>query len=284
MKASRLGAVTLGTLMFTACSFVAAGTASAAATHYVALGDSYSSGTGAGSYDPDSGNCKRSANAYPQLYAAANSPDSFSFVACSGATTSTIASGQLGALSSSTTLVTLTAGGNDAGFASVMETCVLQSTENCEAAVNSAESFMRTTLPGRLDSLYGSIRSKAPSARVIVLGYPRLYIPNSSGCIGLNQTKRAVLNRAADTLNSSIQSAVGRAGFVWSDVRDEFSGHELCSGDDWLHSLTYPIGDSYHPTALGQRYGYLAALNSSAKRATTKAKKAAKAKMAKAAG
>ncbi|MFF5262970.1 SGNH/GDSL hydrolase family protein [Actinomadura viridis] len=253
-------------MTITAGSLAAAGPASAAATNYVALGDSYSSGTGAGSYDPASGNCKRSANAYPKLWAAANSPASFNFAACSGATTSSVASGQLGALSSSTSFVSITVGGNDAGFAKVMETCVLQSTSSCETAVANAETFMRNTLPGRLDSLYGSIRSKSPSARVVVLGYPRLYIPNSSGCVGLNQTKRAVLNRAADTLNTSVSGAVSRAGFVFSDVRDEFSGHELCSGHDWLHSLTYPIGDSYHPTARGQANGYLPGLNSAVNR------------------
>jgi lysophospholipase L1-like esterase len=266
MHASRLGAITLGTLMFTACSFVAAGTASAAGTHYVALGDSYSSGTGAGSYDPGAGACNRSANAYPKLWAAAKSPESFAFAACSGATTASVASGQLGALKSTTTLVSITVGGNDAGFAKVMETCVLQSTANCEAAVKNAEAYMQNTLPGRLDSLYGSIRSRASSARVVVLGYPRLYIPNSAGCVGLNQTKRAVLNRAADTLNTSIEKAVARAGFVFSDVRDEFSGHELCSGDGWLNSVTYPIGDSYHPTARGHANGYLPAMSSSARR------------------
>jgi hypothetical protein len=125
---------------------------------------------------------------------------------------------------------------------------------------------MENTLPGRLDSLYGSIRSKAPLARVVVLGYPRLYIQNSAGCVGLNQTKRTVLNRAADTLNTSIGKAVARAEFVFSDVRDEFAGHELCSGDGWLTSVTYPIGDSYHPTARGHANGYLPATKSAARR------------------
>jgi lysophospholipase L1-like esterase len=262
MHVSRLCAITVSAVTITTGFVAGAGTAAAATTNYVALGDSYSSGTGAGSYDSASGNCRRSANAYPRLWAAARSPDSFKFVACSGATTATVASGQLSALTSSTTLVSISVGGNDAGFAKVMETCVLRSTASCESAVATAESYMRNTLPGRLDSLYSSIRSGAPSARVVVLGYPHLYIPNSSGCIGLNQTKRAVLNRASDTLNTAVRGAVSRAGFTFSDVRDEFAGHELCSGDDWLHSLTYPIGDSYHPTARGQANGYYPAMSS----------------------
>jgi len=84
---------------------------------YVALGDSYSSGLGAGSYISSSGSCDRSTNAYPEQWAAANSPASFVSVACAGATTSDVISSQVSALSAATTLVSITIGGNDAGFA-----------------------------------------------------------------------------------------------------------------------------------------------------------------------
>ncbi|SEG67277.1 GDSL-like Lipase/Acylhydrolase family protein [Thermomonospora echinospora] len=261
MRVPRLALAAVCAATLTIGLTATARSASAAAVNYVALGDSYSSGLGAGSYDSASGNCKRSNNAYPKLWANANAPASFRFVACSGATTTSIASGQLGALSSATTLVTVTAGGNDAGFANVMETCVLGSDSTCINAVNNAKAFMQNQLPGRLDTLYGAIRSKAPSARVVVLDYPRLYkIVNV--CVGLSNTKRTALNGAADLLDSVIAGASGRANFTYSGVRDEFAGHELCSGHDWLNSVTIPIDNSYHPTALGQRSGYYAALNS----------------------
>lgn len=148
---------------------------SAAAGGYVALGDSYSSGVGAGSYLSDSGDCRRSTNAYPYLWQAANSPASFDFVACSGATTSSVASSQLGVLSASTSLVSVTAGGNDVGFADVMQDCVLSSEATCISSVNNAVSQMNNSLPGSLDSLYDGIRARAPQAQVVVLGYPRFY-------------------------------------------------------------------------------------------------------------
>ncbi|GAA0214193.1 SGNH family lipase [Actinomadura nitritigenes] len=264
MRLSRPCMAVFGAAAFAAGMISWSGSASAAGTNYVALGDSYSSGTGAGNYDPASGSCNRSKNAYAELWAAAHTTSSFKFAACSGATTATVASGQLGALSSSTTLVSLTVGGNDAGFTGVMETCVLHSASTCQSAVASAESFMKSTLPGRLDSLYGKIRAKAPGARVVVLGYPHLYkIVNV--CVGLSNTKRTALNGAADVLDGVVKAAAGRAGFTWSDVRDEFAGHELCSGDDWLHAVTIPIDSSYHPTAKGHRLGYLPALTGSAK-------------------
>src|SRR5437868_1181491 len=86
--------------------------ASAATVNYDALGASYSSGTGTGSYDLDS-TCQRSSRAYPAKWAAAHTTSSFKFVACSGAKTTDVLNNQLGSLGSSTSLVSITIGGND---------------------------------------------------------------------------------------------------------------------------------------------------------------------------
>ncbi|KPC82078.1 MULTISPECIES: SGNH/GDSL hydrolase family protein [Streptomyces] len=236
--------------------------ASAAGGNYVALGDSYSSGVGAGSYTSESGDCKRSTNAYPYLWKNANAPSSFAFVACSGATTSSVSSGQLGALSSSTTLVSLTAGGNDVGFADVMQTCVLQSEATCVSRVNTAVSQTQNSLPGRLDSLYTGIRSRAPQAHVVVLGYPRFYKLSGSCIAGLTETERGAINNASDVLNGVLAKRAANAGFTFSSVVDEFTGHELCSGDAWIHSVSIPVINSYHPKAVGQSGGYLPAFRS----------------------
>nr|WP_078900646.1 SGNH/GDSL hydrolase family protein [Streptomyces sp. SBT349] len=237
------------------------GSAQAAAPAYVALGDSYSSGNGAGNYIDSSGDCHRSNSAYPALYAAANGPSSFSFVACSGAVTSDVTNSQLGALNSSTGLVTVTIGGNDAGFADAMTTCVTSSDSTCLNRIATARSFISSTLPGRLDSVYNGINSRAPNAHVVVLGYPRMYIEPSPWCLGLSQTKREAINDASDLLNSVISSRAGAHGFAFGDVASQFNGHELCSGDDWLHDLALPIWEAYHPTAVGHSSGYLPALN-----------------------
>lgn len=238
-----------------------AGAAVAAApgpVHYAALGDSYSSGLGAGSYSSDDESCRRSANAYGQLWSDANDPASFTFAACSGATTASVASDQLPELTADTTLVSITVGGNDVGFADVMVDCVFQSDATCLAAVDRAETLMDTTLLADLDALYAGIRDEAPHARVVVLGYPHLY-HITDRCLGLSNTKRAALNEGSDHLNTVIDKAAADHGFTFSDVRDEFAGHEFCSGDDWLHSVTWPITESYHPTKLGQSAGYLPA-------------------------
>src|ERR1043165_5465480 len=104
--------------------------ASAAAQNYVALGDSYSSGVGTGG-TYSGGNCKRSTNAYPQLWANSHKPASFKFVACSGAVTSDVLNNQISSLSASTSLVTISIGGNDAGFVDVITTCTLNGDSTC---------------------------------------------------------------------------------------------------------------------------------------------------------
>jgi lysophospholipase L1-like esterase len=255
----------IGVLMTTLIggSVAAAGPAGAATVRYVALGDSYSSGLGAGNYDAASGNCQRSPNAYPAKWAAAHSPTSFSFTACSGAKTTDVLNNQLGPLNSDTTLVSITIGGNDAGFSNVMQTCVLGSDSACLAAVSGAQDFAENELPGRLNTLFSAIHSRASSAHVVVLDYPHLY-KITSVCVGLSNTKRTALNNAADTLDTTISKATSQAGFGFSDVRDDFTGHELCTGDGWLHAVTIPIGESYHPTATGHAQGYLPAFTASA--------------------
>jgi lysophospholipase L1-like esterase len=229
-----------------------------AAVHYVALGDSYSSGVGAGSYIGSSGPCDRSTNAYPALWDAANQPASYVSEACSGATTATVLSSQLSALSTATTLVSITVGGNDVGFSSVMETCVLEPTSSCVSAVDHAESLTATQLPGELDSVLSAIHADAPNARVVVLGYPELYdLSRSSSCIGLSTTGRTDLNQGADQLDSQIQAAAARHGDVFADVRGAFAGHEICDSGSWLHSVNFlDVSESYHPTASGQSGAY----------------------------
>jgi lysophospholipase L1-like esterase len=242
-----------------AAALTIGGSASASSYNYVALGDSYSSGVGTTSNYQD-GSCDQSTAAYPELYANGVGVSSFNFQACSGATAPSIESGQLGALNSSTTLVSLTDGGNDVGFSSVMETCVLESDSSCQAAIATAVNKAQTQLPGILDGLYNDIRSDAPNAHVVVIGYPEFYDLNVTDCIGLSQADHVALDNASDVLDSVIAGEVSKYGnFTFSDVRNGFKGHELCDGTEWLHSLAWPITDSYHPTAAGHSGAYLPA-------------------------
>jgi len=234
------------------------------AVRYVALGDSYSAGDGAGAYY--GGSCGESANAYPALWAAANHPAGYAAKTCDGATTSSVISGQLSALSTSTTLVSITVGGNDVGFSSVMETCVLLPTSSCVSAINTAEGKISADLPGELDSVLAAISADAPNARVVVLDYPDLYdLSKSSSCVGLSTTDRTDLNQGANQLDAQIQAAAVRHGDKFADVRTAFAGHEICDSSNWLNSVNWlDLGTSYHPNAAGQADGYLPVFSAAA--------------------
>ncbi|MCI4061833.1 SGNH/GDSL hydrolase family protein [Micromonospora sp. R77] len=258
MRRSRLATLGLSLATSLGAMLAFAVPAQAAATdRYVALGDSYASGVGADSYTTESGSCQRSTNAYPALYNANIKPASYRSVACSGATTSDVINNQLSALSSTTTLVSVTIGGNDVGFASIMTTCVLQGETACVAAVQTAENNARSFLATRLANVYNGIRSRSPSARVVVVGYPVFYQLGTL-CAGLSATSRAKINEGINLVDDITRTAAGSAGFTFADVRSIFVGHQLCSyGTKWLHALNYlNIGISYHPTAAGQSGGY----------------------------
>jgi lysophospholipase L1-like esterase len=270
MRSSRMpivGILTGSTALAAALTVALAGSAmpaNAATVNYVALGDSYSSGVGAGNYYSSSGSCDRSPNAYPALWAAANAVTSFTFAACSGATVNDVISSQLSALNSSTTLVSFTIGGNDAGFTSIMESCILSSTSTCENDVASAEANINATLPGKLATLLSDVHATAPAARVVVLGYPDFYDLNAFICIGLSSGDHKAIDAGINDLDGVLATAAANNGAVFADPRPKFSGHELCDGSGWLHSLTIPIGSSYHPTAAGQANGYLPAFSAAA--------------------
>ena len=240
--------------------------AAPAPVRYVALGDSYAAGTGAGDGGSARSGCARSADAYPAQWARHHATASFTAVTCDGATTSGVISGQLAALSARTSLVSITIGGNDAGFSHVMKTCVLEFWDSaCQDAVASADAFIAGTLPGRLDATLRAIRARAPSARVVVVGYPDLYdLSRSADCIGLSTAKRTALDQGADALDRALSAAAARNGDVFADVRPGFAGHEICDSASWLNSVTFPFGDSYHPTTAGQERGYLPAFTTAA--------------------
>lgn len=231
--------------------------AAAVPERYVALGDSYSSGLGAGSSYTGAG-CDRSAGAFPALWTAAHAPASSTVLACAGATTASVTSNQLPALPADTTLISITAGGNDVGFTTIMTTCALHGTAACTAAVDRAETLAATDLPGQLDATYRAIAAKAPAARVVVLDYPAFYQLHTWFCVGLSETSRAKIDEGIGQVDSQLAAAAARAGFAFADVRPAFGGHQLCSGSKWLHAADLAhLDESYHPTATGQAQAYL---------------------------
>ena len=241
---------------------ISAAPAGAAAPSYVALGDSYSSGTGTRSYLADGTSCLRSVYAYPSLIASAKGY-ALNFRACSGAKISDVTNSQLSALTASTSYVTLSVGGNDAGFADVLTTCAQPAwLSNCNGAVDRAQAYIRNTLPAALTTLYASIRARAPQAKVTVVGYPRIF--NGEDCNLLtwfSPTEESRLNATADLLNSTTAARASAAGYSFANPTSRFVGHAVCDSPEWINGLSNPVTESYHPNKTGQASGYTPAVS-----------------------
>jgi lysophospholipase L1-like esterase len=248
----------VATLLVSAAVVIAgSGPAHAAGESYVALGDSYSSGVGTRSYIDDGTSCQRSTLAYPSLLAAQRGY-ALDFRACSGARVSDVANTQLGALNGGTSFVTISVGGNDAGFADVLTECALPGwASDCNGAIDGAQSYINNSLPASLDGLYGSIRALAPSAEVVVVGYPRIFMGEDCNALTwFSPSEETRLNQTADLITSRLAAVASAHGFGFANPTSAFIGHAVCDDPEWLNGLSNPVSDSYHPNQAGHASGY----------------------------
>ena len=254
--------------------------------NYVALGDSYSSGDGAGEYDPQTaepGECWRSENAYPKLIEQEfDFEGALAFYACSSHRGKQMLEqigtpeSQIERVTEHTSLVTVGIGGNDLGFTPVLRTCIVRMplvertgcTDQEEEVNEKMDAFEET-----LTEVLAEIRDRAPDARVLVLGYPRFFPEEPPGMYyTLSTGDQRWLNTVAQQFNDRIRDTAYRAdGRIYGDrqvgsveyvnVFSALSGHEVSEDDAWLNGIVLgELGEglrvdraSFHPTAQGQR-------------------------------
>ncbi|GAA2484661.1 SGNH/GDSL hydrolase family protein [Streptomyces gobitricini] len=268
MAASALvGALTLGLTGATAAH-------ATPTVDYVALGDSYSAGSGVLPVDPTNLLCLRSTANYPHVIASRTGAR-LKDVTCGGAQTKHFGEAQypgvapqLDAVSTGTDLVTLTIGGNDNNtFINALTTCgsagILSGGKGSPCKDKNGGSFddqiEKNTYPALKAALL-SLRAKAPNARVAALGYPWITpatadpscfakLPVASGDVpylrGIQAHLNAVVKRAAE-----------ETGATYVDFSQVSEGHDACKapGTRWIEPLLF--GHSVvpvHPNALGEK-------------------------------
>ncbi|WDZ92312.1 SGNH/GDSL hydrolase family protein [Nocardiopsis sp. HUAS JQ3] len=253
--------------------------------NYVALGDSYSSGDGAGDYAPDTaeaGGCWRSENAYPRVVAEEfDFTGSLAFYACSSHKGSEMieqigtSGSQIERVTENTSLVTLGIGGNDLGFIPVLRTCMVRmpllESSVCVEQEEEVDRRMRT-FEETLTEILGEVRDRAPDARVLVLGYPRLFPADPPGMYyTLTRSDQLWLNGLAQRFNELIRDTAYRVdGDVYGgrqtgsveyvNTFSALTGHEVSADAAWLNGIVLgQLGEglrvdraSFHPTAQGQ--------------------------------
>ncbi|WP_217142971.1 SGNH/GDSL hydrolase family protein [Streptomyces sp. AC627_RSS907] len=233
--------------------------------NYVALGDSYASGMGLGS--PTNADCNRSSRAYPVKLKELANTTSFKNVTCSGATTRSLWNTegsqppQINALSKDTDLVTVTLGGNDVGFAEVMITCAL--TNDCQNIYKSGGTDQLkdriNKLAPRIKSMVTDIKRHSPKAKVMVVGYPKLF-PSSneshtcSSSYPLSRAEMSYLDGVNVELNRQIAQQTRAAGGEFVDMYTRFKGHDMCQTLDkrYINPVSTDSG-SVHPNAAGHK-------------------------------
>lgn len=281
----------------------------------VAMGDSYSSGEGVNPYDPgtdddwgDNRNqCHRSSDAWgrhvipngytnPLLDYVDTIGTSVDLIACSGATTlNVVVDGDeqypgegdtqvnQGKLSDSTDLVTISIGGNDVGFSNIVTACA---SKGCAAGkvdgqpVYDYAADTLKALPGRLNDALSQIKTHAPNATVLLLGYPRLFSDTAEErdtCPMISRLwdvdSQEWMNTKAAEVSTLMDRAAARNGVWYLSPIGTFKNHEICgSQGEWIEGVKAPnaadvfhggyVGTgSFHPNYSGHVEGYARLVN-----------------------
>ncbi len=281
-----------------------------------ALGDSYSSGEGAGSYYRETDNnhgkrewnaCRRSRDAWPRKFTlpgvsgnVGSASDALSadvelgFVACSGAVTWELDGGpdpnvvlvprswakpdeyeagqgqfrhirqlESGVLTKDTTLVTLSIGGNDAGFGDIVLECVASPFGCDPEVVKNVYKGKINDLQARVRQLLVRIHDRAENAKIVLMGYPEL-LSKTKACVPLiNLAETAALAELAQYMNQKLGETVSSLGsqYSFADPRSAFSGRSACDQNPAINDVVLgPDGEGdYH---LGDRPAYCLAVES----------------------
>ncbi|MEV0344292.1 SGNH/GDSL hydrolase family protein [Nonomuraea sp. NPDC050680] len=251
---------------------------------YVALGDSYSSGEGvydraARPINSGADRCHRSPGSYVPLVAGAHRFGGGSaFWACSGATTRQLFSGQYGQqpqierVGTAASLVTLSIGGNDAGFTSVLTGCIVKLPWSSACVDQQSQVAKRIAgLRPSMTKVLRELRSRAPNARIIVLGYPRpfpaappdgvdnLTVEDQRWLNGMTRQLNDVVAQVAGEFDREIVAFGGTGSVEYVDAYDAFAGHEVGRPDPYVNGLALNLDElvvnsrSFHPTGAGYR-------------------------------
>ncbi|CAM5686220.1 SGNH/GDSL hydrolase family protein OS=Streptomyces alboniger OX=132473 GN=CP975_01425 PE=4 SV=1 [Streptomyces alboniger] len=247
---------------------------SAEPLRYVALGDSYSAGSGVLPLDPQAPLlCARTSKNYPHLLAASTGAQ-LTDVTCGGAQTKHFTTAQypgvapqFDALKSDTQLVTLTIGGNDnSTFINAILSCgsagVLTGGKGspCEDKYGSTfkDQIDKNTYPALKASL-NQIKAKSPKARVAILGYPWITpakaVPGCFAKMPIAEGDVPYLRDLQAHLNGAAQRAAGETGTTFVDLAAASDAHDACRpvGQRWIEPVLF--GTNFipvHPNAAGE--------------------------------
>lgn len=259
----------------------------AASPSYVALGDSYAAGQAIGGAAGTHPSCLQSVENYPRVAARAAGLDLVD-VSCTGATIPDLFApkgdlpAQTDALSASTSVVTLTMGGNDLGFGPVLSSClavsadgpILSGLPTCRdkyivGGVDTLSAKVTTQVAPALGDAVKRIRAKAPNARVVVVGYPTLMpdaghtrpggcfspLSSSQPSLPFTTVDLAYINSVQATLDAQSQAVTLAAGAEYVSLVANTFEHSVCSPVPYISGIQLSglslRPESMHPNVAG---------------------------------
>lgn len=171
-----------------------------------------------------------------------------------------------GKLNSGTDLVTVSAGGNDVGFGTIIGVCAQGILADCQAAAAGA---LLKAQGVDIEATVVAIHSRAKHARIAWIGHPHLFAANGGGI--MTPAAAAVFNQGTDALNNVFAGKVALAALKsgartqYVNAAPNFTGHEIGSADSWFNlNFSVPALEqfNFHPTANGYQKGYFPAMAS----------------------
>jgi hypothetical protein len=259
-----------------ALALFAVAAAGARAANYVALGDSYAAGPLIPNPVLPLG-CLKSDHNYPHL-AAPGIGLTLRDASCSGATTVDMTNPQnvepdgpnppqFNSLDASTTVVSLTIGGNDIGFSEVAQSCITLNpfSHPCldkydAGGVDQLKARIEATAP-KVAAVLAGIKSRSPSAKIYVVNYPAIFPETGFGCwpqmpIGFQDVP--YLRSTEQRLNSMLATQAAAAGATLVSWYNASIGHDACksSSTRWVEPLVPgELAAPIHPNAAGMQGG-----------------------------
>ncbi|MFC7817454.1 MULTISPECIES: golvesin C-terminal-like domain-containing protein [unclassified Streptomyces] len=223
-----------------------------------------------------------------------------SFVACSGARTYNIWSGgktqynsdslpqvDLGYLDQNTDMVTIAIGGNDSLFVPVIKECIyaagLKLCQDAEIDKEDPDTGEKTGektgplkdfLPGwitdqvkpRIVKVLNQIKTRAPNAEIVLVGYPPLLSGNGQCIPGIGTEEAPWLNDVvAPHLADEMGNAAAAVGATFVNPAAEFEGKAICGDPESINGIVLsgkaaydnggvePSMKSFHPKVSGAR-------------------------------
>ena len=254
--------------------FVAATAARAA--NYVALGDSYAAGPLIPNPVLPLG-CLKSDHNYAHV-AAPSIGLTLRDASCSGAKTNDMTNPQnvepdgpnppqFNSLDASTTVVSLTIGGNDIGFSEVAESCITINpfSHPCldkydPGGNDQLKARIEATAP-KVAAVLQGIHTRSPAAKIYVVNYPAIFPETGSGCwpqMPLGFQDVPYLRSTEQRLNSMLATQAAANGATLVNWYQASIGHDACKGTStrWVEPLVPgTLAAPIHPNKSGMAGG-----------------------------